>query len=144
MIDCQELEQIVGVLEKMDVQYYIHAGVAVSLHGMDGELDDCDIRIFHPDIKQFYLEFKKFFPEKVKLRGPVEYSKGIYDNYCVMISGNMKIDICAEMVANCDIGRFEFPLNEFNFKNMEYFEWGGIKLPVASLESLFLYGGSNT
>ncbi|MCD6229616.1 MAG: hypothetical protein J7K00_02325 [Candidatus Diapherotrites archaeon] len=138
-MDFQELAEVLSVLEEMKVPYYIHAGIALSLHGMDGELDDCDIWIFHHDIRQFYKTFKDYFPGKVRLRSPVAYSRGIYNNYCVLFSGDMKIDICAEMVADCDIGMFEFPLDESAFKDADFFDCGSLNLPVASIENLFLY-----
>lgn len=139
MIIKSELKEVVRILESLKVPFHFHAGFGLHLRGLESELDDCDIRIYHPDIDKVYQHLKIQSSHKVILRGSMPYEKGIYDNQCIEILNGTNFDICSRMVADCDVGRFEFPFNKDVFADVEFLPYKDMNLPVASPESLFLY-----
>ena len=135
----KDLRIIIDFLEKRNIPYYVNAGYALVLHGIKGETDDFDIRIYFKDIKGLFFELKKKLTGKFKLYYHRKYSRGFYDNFCITYSNLGKFDIYGKMVANCDLGKFVFPFKRESFKNAKIKKFGLFKLPVASLEELLLY-----
>ena len=97
MIDSSEIKEIIEIIKKLETPFYIHAGFALYLQGFDSEIDDCDIRIYHQNIKEIYDHLKKHSKYKIKLRGSIPYEKGIYDNQCIEIQNKTNFDICSRM-----------------------------------------------
>lgn len=135
----KDLKSVVNFLEKRNIPYYIHAGCGLFLHGIKGELDDCDIRIYHNDLKKIFSELKKELIGKFKLHLNRKHSMGVYGGYCISYSNLSNFDICSKMIANCDLGKFIFPLKLESFKKAEIKKFKSLKLPVSSLEDLLLY-----
>lgn len=134
-----ELREIKGFLEKRNIPFYIHAGCGLFLHGIKGELDDCDIRIYHHDVIDIFEELKKEFKGKFSLNCDRKYAKGVYSNICISYSGVSDFDICSHMVSISDLGEFVFPLELDSFKKAEIKKFKSLDLPVSSLEDLLLY-----
>lgn len=120
MIVVAEVKKIYKILKELKVDFYFHAGFGLYLHGFESELDDCDIRVFHPSIREVYRYVKKRSSDQVKLRGIATYASGIYDNECVEVLNETSFDICSEMVANCDVGEFHFPFSKEVFRNIDW------------------------
>ncbi len=139
MVIKSEVEEVVKILKGLEVPFYFHAGFGLHLRGLESELDDCDIRVYHPDIKEVYQHVKKQSSHEVRLRGSMPYEKGTYDNQCIEILNGTNFDICSRMVADCDIGRFEFPFSNDVFSDVTFLPYENMSLPVASPENLFLY-----
>ena len=139
MIVKSEVKEIVRIMEDLKVKFYFHAGFGLYLHGFTSELDDCDIRIYHPNIDLVYNHLKRTYPHEVGMRGPITFERGTYDNKCIEIANKTSFDICSRMICDCDIGRFEFPFNPGAFSDVSWLPYCDMNLPVASLENLFLY-----
>ena len=134
-----ELKKIKAYLEKRNIPYYIHAGCGLFLHGIKGELDDCDIRIFHSDLEYILADLQKELDGKFETNYNKEYSKGIYGGVCIYYNGLAKFDFCCDMVNISDLGEFVFPLELQTFKDSEIKKFNSLELPVSSLENLLLY-----
>jgi len=141
MIIKSEVQEVISVLVKLKIPFYINAGFALNLMGFESELDDCDIRIFHTNLDEVYNYLKKHLSYEIKLRGPMYYNNGLYDTKCIELWDNneKKFDIYNQMIVECDIGRFEFPFNLDVFSEVSFFSYKNIMLPVATIENLFLY-----
>ncbi|MDP2671695.1 MAG: hypothetical protein Q8P13_04545 [bacterium] len=132
------MREIKNVLETEKYKYYIHAGIGLYLLGFQGNHQDIDFRVFHPNIKELYLFLEKQLKTKVSLRRPKNIYHGRYDNHCIEIEDG-EFDITTELVTVREGVRFEVPFSEEFFSNITYERYLGISLPVTSLENIFLY-----
>ena len=139
MIVKSEIEEVINIFRDLHIPFYFHAGFAINLLGFDSELDDCDIRVFHPDIKKLYKYIKEKYNYNINLRSVQAYEGGVYENECIQINNRTNFDICSRMIVSCDIGKFEFPFNTEVFKDILIFKYQGLSVPIASPESLLLY-----
>lgn len=135
----KDLVNIKNFLEKRNIPYYIHAGCGLFLHNINGELDDCDIRIYHQNLKGLLEEMKKEIKGKFKIVSNKKYSNGIYGDICISYSNFADFDICSKMVNISNLGEFIFPLELSHFQNAEIKKFNNLDLPVSSLENLLLY-----
>lgn len=139
MIPEKHIKETIEAIQKMNKDYYINSGFALHLRGMEGELDDCDIRIFHNDLRKVKLHLSRELPYDIRLRGPTNFEKGMYLTDCIEFEGDTSFDVYSKMEFQCDFGKFEFPFNERVFKDIDTIKYGGLNLPVASAENLLLY-----
>ena len=126
---------VLSFLESRNVPYYVHAGYALHLHGLEGGLDDIDIRIV-PEREDVLDELGKYFSKRSTMQIDRVFSKGIYSGPCLTIAG--KIDICARIAPQVDIGMVPFPFDE-DQGICHKRHLARENLPVASLENLLLY-----
>ncbi len=140
MLYANEVGEVQSILNELKVPYYLNAGTALHLRKFfDDKNGDCDIRVYHPDIKALFEVFRERYPDSISLRPPLKYSGGTYDTFCIELELGTSFDIYTEMIADCDMGRFVFPFDEATFADVDLVEFENLILPVASLENLLLY-----
>lgn len=139
MADINYIREVISLIKEMEVPFYIHAGFGLHLYGLDSELDDCDIRVYHEDISKVFHYLQERLQCNVTVRGAMQYEKGIYKNDCIKLNNGLEFDICTHMEVICDLGRFEFPFNKDTFNDTTRITYKNLQLPVASLESMLLY-----
>ncbi|PIN75738.1 hypothetical protein COV18_02730 [Candidatus Woesearchaeota archaeon CG10_big_fil_rev_8_21_14_0_10_37_12] len=139
MIYEADIKDVTDFLQGEAIPFYVHSGVALVLHGIAGETDDFDLRVFHKDLSQLCEKLTKLKLGTVKLRRFMSYDGGAYESQCVEIVGRTAIDICSRMQFNNDLGSFEFPYEERLFRESVPKKFGDLVLPTARLETLMLY-----
>lgn len=138
-IDTSSLSELIYFLESFGKPYFIHAGFGLHLYGFSSELDDIDVKVFYDNLEDIYSSALSFFGDKVKMnKGEVDHF-GSYMFPRIEIDLKTPIDICTRTGAINNLGEVEFPFSLDVFKNIEYFNYNGIRVPVSSLESIFLY-----
>lgn len=131
----QTVFDVLSFLKENNVNHYIHAGTALSLHGFGGELDDVDIRISPVDAWALDALEKKYSGKSISYTNR-KFSNGVYVTRCLEIEKS--VDVCGVMCPRVDFGLVTFPFDKKPIK----FSIGDENksfLQVASLESLLLY-----
>lgn len=139
MIDLSEIKAVIEQLDEEKIRYYINSGFALHLRGIEGELGDCDIRIFSEDLNPIFFRFKQTLPFNMKLRSSKDYRSGKYLSDCIEIKSKTNFDIYSRMRFQCDFGEFEFPFSRKVFDDIDLVSYEGFSFPVASPENLLLY-----
>ena len=139
--DIDSLTKAVSFLDSFGRPYCVHAGMALHLYGFDAELDDIDVKVFCDDLNDLYNTAKSFFDCEVNMIEDVttRYFGLFMFPQRVEIETKTPIDICSHTGITNELGSIEFPYSPEFFKNVEYISYNGIKVPVAPLESVFLY-----
>ena len=131
------------VLDRFGTPYYLHAGIALHIHGLEGDLEDCDVRVLLPSSQLHLLE--EYFGLNcvcvTRILGTRKFSGGYYLNNCLQVwVQNTRFDICGEMVTSCkDLGEIRFPFGQEVFRSVLWKEYHGVKAPVINLEDLLIY-----
>lgn len=141
IMDINSVKQIISFLNLLNMPYVIHAGFGMHLRGFSSELDDIDIKVYSDNLDYIYEEAKKYF-KSIKVEKVIgeSCSFGRYMFERIEIDTKIPVDICTKTGVEKEyLGKFEFPYSLDIFKNPEIFDFNGIKIPVASTESMFLY-----
>lgn len=140
-MDTNSVKQVISFLNYLNMPYVIHAGLGMHLRGFSSELDDIDIKVYCDNLDYIYKEAKKYFSDiEVKKVTGESCNFGSYIYERIEIESKTPIDICTQTGVKKDcLGEFHFPYSLEFFKNSDVFDFKGIKIPVASIESIFLY-----
>lgn len=139
MIYLPEIKAVIEQLDEEKIRYYINSGFALHLRSIEGELDDCDIRIFSDDLHRIFSRLKKILHFDTRLRSSKDYGSGRYLSDCIEIKSKTNFDIYGRMRFRCDFGEFEFPFSRDVFEDVDIIQYKGYSFPVASPENLLLY-----
>jgi hypothetical protein len=140
MVEKCNLESLISFLDSLGVKWHITAGFALYLYGLRENFSDVDIRVCHEDLSELSEKLKSQYRGAVNLRPPLDYKFGIYNTFCIELNLDVKYDIYSVMhIVRDGLGSVEFPYDEKSFNEVNYMNYDGLALPVASLERLLAY-----
>jgi len=136
--DIRKMEEF---LKHSKVQHYFHCGFAMYVQGLDGDLDDCDIRVKHDSLEELgaALTNDGFLTELVP---PGQATRNNSTNTPYLKAATIHgttFDLVSRMRYLDGKGKdFEFPFDGA-FAVVEKKRFEEMEIPVAPLEALALY-----